>query len=319
MSEPPITRRHHGGVSHGSNGNISLVVIHDEEYPLDDDSAEAIARYFADPKHGNSCAHYVEDSDSEQHCVPDNQIAYHAPPNKGSIGIERDGYASWTKEQWLQPKAQLTTCRVAARTAELCVRHHLPPIWLGPAEVKAKKKGVTSHANKSKAFSQSDHTDPGPAFPVNPFMALVKQAYTIFANPLMLKQFQSESGLAPDGDAGKLTVSAMARHLFDGGAVIQPNKSAPAKPVAKPKPPTPEKPAVVVINDKEIDVDFRVLYRTPDSPAAFALTGDGHRVWVDGPWYKALQSLKLVGPIVEVPAESSVFSLPVLGMQPPVS
>jgi hypothetical protein len=322
MSEPKITKAHHGGANHGQNGAVFNVVIHDEEFPLADDSAEKIADYFSGPKHGASCAHYVADADSEQHCVPDGQIAYHAPPNKGTIGIERDGYASWSKADWLKPRAQKTTCRVAARTAELCVRHKLPPIWLGPAEVKAGKKGVTSHANRSKAFGQSTHSDPGPAFPVNPFMDLVKMAYHVLGDQGRLKAFQKSKGLVVDGDAGSKTLEAMTNWLYNSVSIIAPNKSAPI--VAAPQPVVAKPaPAPVDLPDTwdENGMDFRAFYRRAGAKGpAYVATTDGCRVFVDGPWYRELVAKGLsTGTIIYLPADSAFFSLPLKGADAPGS
>jgi hypothetical protein len=311
MSEPKISKAHHGGANHGANGIVTCVVIHDEEYPLADNSAEQIASFFSTPSAKHGCAHYIEDADSEQHVVPDNQIAYHAPPNKGTIGIERDGYASWSQEQWLVPKAQRTTFRVAARTAEICVRFKLPPVWLGVADVKARKKGVTSHNNRSKAFGQSSHSDPGPAFPVNPFMQAVKYAHNIFVDPKRLRDWQGAAGLTPDGDIGPKSISAMTEWLYAGNRFpLAPNKSAPAE---APKPSAP-----AVDTEKENDVNFDTLYRAEGTQAVFAVTSDGSRVWLDGPWFKALVARKVTSGanIVDLPAGSTVFSLPLKGQSP---
>jgi hypothetical protein len=81
MAEPPITREAAYGVRPG-NLPIKHVVIHDEEYPVGDTSAESVAAFFAGATARGS-AHYVEDADSEQHCVAEDHIAAHAPPNTG--------------------------------------------------------------------------------------------------------------------------------------------------------------------------------------------------------------------------------------------
>jgi hypothetical protein len=215
--EPKITKAHHGGEVHGYQDGYDVVVIHDEEFPLRSTSAESIATYFADPNHGPSCAHYIEDSDSEQHSVPDNQIAYHAPPNARTVGIERDGFASWTLDDWHRPDAQKTTCRVAARTAELLARRNLPVRWLSVADLRAGHSGVTSHANRSRAFGQSTHRDPGPYFPVLAFMGLVRLAHEAIKDEASVKEFQRNAGLTADGDVGPVTLDHLTNWLYAGG------------------------------------------------------------------------------------------------------
>lgn len=169
--EPPITKQARYGVRPG-NLPIKHVVIHDEEYPVNDKSAEMVAEFFAGTEAKGS-AHYVEDADSEQHCVAEDHVAAHAPPNTGSIGLEQDGYAHFTVEDWANPGSQATIQRTAARVADICERHNVPTQWLTVDDLKAGNHGITSHLNKSLAFGQSDHTDPGPNYPISWFMSLV--------------------------------------------------------------------------------------------------------------------------------------------------
>ena len=326
MSEPRVDTPHHGGRSHGGNGTIHTVVIHDEEFPLGDSSAEAIANYFAQPDHGDSCAHYVIDRDSERHVVADGELAYHAPPNGGTIGIERDGYASWNAAQWNSPAAQQTTCRVAARTAELTVRFNLPPVWRSVGETAQNLPGVTSHANRSKAFRQSEHSDPGPAFPTAAFMALVVRARVQINSPHAVSEFQRARGLTIDGDAGPVTMNALAGWLYRNAvpakaatpakAVTLPPRPRQEAPAAPPAPVPAPVPAPTPTPASEAPVNLRLLYRKTGEPAAYALTADGQRVWVDGDWYKAAAAAGLAGPVVELPATSNVWNLPVQGATP---
>lgn len=136
--------------------------------------AEGTAAYFADGSGGRAAsAHYVEDVDSEAHCVPDSTVAYHAPPNSRSLGIEICGRAHWTREQWLSPKVWPAVARAAARTRELCDRHRVPTVRIGPAELRAGRKGVCGHIDISHAWGRTTHTDPGDGFPWPEFMAAV--------------------------------------------------------------------------------------------------------------------------------------------------
>jgi N-acetyl-anhydromuramyl-L-alanine amidase AmpD len=159
-----------------SNLPVRRIVIHDEEHPFSDQSAEAVARMFATSDRKAS-AHYIVDGDSTIRCVPDQFVAYHAPPNTGSIGIERDGYATFTRTEWLSPYGQKAGLRQAQLVAELCVEHDIPPRRLSVEQVRQGGRGICGHVDVSLAFGKSTHTDPGVGFPWPEFMACVTDAH----------------------------------------------------------------------------------------------------------------------------------------------
>jgi len=185
MSEPPITTRaaHDSGVG---NTPPTRVVIHatcpNVGYPMASGPGTALgtARYFQSAAAGGS-AHYVCDGGEEQHCVPDDIIAWHAPPNQHSIGIEicaegGEYPKSYTRAQWLSDAVWPGVLRAAARTRELCQRYSIPQVKLSPADLLAGKHGICGHVDVSHAYAQSTHTDPGPAFPWPEFLAAVTQS-----------------------------------------------------------------------------------------------------------------------------------------------
>lgn len=200
---------HHGGRRHGTQVPRWLV-IHDEEYPLSATSAERIGAYFARTD-APGCAHYCHDSDSTVVCADPREVCWHAPPNSGAVGHERDGYASWTPAQWNQPNAQRTTCRTAANMAANAVQYGIPTLLLGAAELRAGRHGFCTHASRSKAHGQSSHTDPGPHFPLGPFMALVRTAEAWCRDA---EAFQLAHGLTVDGIVGPNTLDAMTDALW---------------------------------------------------------------------------------------------------------
>jgi N-acetyl-anhydromuramyl-L-alanine amidase AmpD len=160
----------------GGNLPVRRIVIHDEEHPFDDQSAEAVARMFKTSDRKAS-AHYIVDADSTIRCVNDNDVAYHAPPNKGSIGIERDGFATFTRAQWLSDYGTKAGLRQAQLVAELCVEHDVPPVRLSVADLLAGRRGICGHVDVTHAWHETTHTDPGPQFPWPEFMACVVDAY----------------------------------------------------------------------------------------------------------------------------------------------
>ena len=83
----------------GDNKPINRIVIHSTVTPCGEGWAEKVANYFRSEKAGGS-AHYVVDPLVTLQTAWDNTICWHAPPNKGSIGVEMtdnpsEGYIRW--------------------------------------------------------------------------------------------------------------------------------------------------------------------------------------------------------------------------------
>jgi hypothetical protein len=58
----------------------------------------------------------------------------------------------------------------------VCDRHGIPVRWVRAVGLLRGARGITGHAEVSRAFHKSDHWDPGPAFPVERFVELVRAA-----------------------------------------------------------------------------------------------------------------------------------------------
>jgi len=58
--------------------------------------------------------------------------------------------------------------------SESAARWHVPIAYLTVPLLLEGARGITTHYNKSQAFHQSDHTDPGPGFPMAMFLGLVR-------------------------------------------------------------------------------------------------------------------------------------------------
>ena len=152
------------------NGPVNRIVMHRAESGQRGDTAEAVAAYFRDQSTVGS-AHYCADSNSVVQCVRDADRANHAAPNKGSLGIEFAGYSR--DADWNDPYDQAQLRIAAGLVAEKCLEHKVPAVWLSIEDLKAGKRGITSHNNVSKAFGKSTHWDPGPGFPHDQFIALI--------------------------------------------------------------------------------------------------------------------------------------------------
>lgn len=172
--EPGITTRayHDSGAQ---SPPFDRVVVHTAECDCVPGAEVGIGNYFSSSGAGGS-AHYGESPSGEGHYVPENVIAWHAPPNQGSIGVEITARAAFTAAQWASAAVQQVLHRTAARVGDLCHRYNLPVVWLSPADLLAGKRGITGHVCVSQAWQQSDHTDPGANFPVQQFLAMVLAA-----------------------------------------------------------------------------------------------------------------------------------------------
>lgn len=160
--------------SSGSNKPINVITIHSTVSPTVRGGARSIAKYFQSASAGGS-AHYVIDPYEVIQSAYDSVICWHAPPNGNSLGLEMcDMPDAKSKARWKDNAHRLLLRRTARLTAELCLAYGVPVKFLTPADLRAGRRGITTHANKSEAFHQSTHWDPG-MWPQWWFMVLVRR------------------------------------------------------------------------------------------------------------------------------------------------
>lgn len=156
---------------------IRLVVIHDMEWAERPTTAEDCARMFATMDRQAS-AHVCVDNNSAVRCVADSDTAWAAPgANADGLQLEMAGFARQTRADWLDAYSRAMLGQAAKVAAAWCAKYNIPARRLSVAEVKAGKRGIIGHIDATKAFGGS-HTDPGPGFPWDVFLDLVKQCLT---------------------------------------------------------------------------------------------------------------------------------------------
>lgn len=186
---PPPDPEYCGPAAHttaGPNLPATRVVIHSTVSPCQPGGRYDIAAYFRSPASGGS-AHYVVDPVGAVQVVGDHTIAWHAPPNQHSLGIEmcdipgpvpgdKRVTAVWKAAKrawrWRRPNQQAMLHVTAQLTARLCGAYDVPVRFVSVRGLRRGKHGVTTHNNVSRAWHQSTHWDPG-FWPRRRFMRLV--------------------------------------------------------------------------------------------------------------------------------------------------
>lgn len=163
---------------HGGRQELSplkRVVIHCTVSPCTPGGARATAAYF---EHNTSpgSAHYVVDPGEVVQCVGDHTVAYHAPPNSDTIGVELCDPQAGSPARWADANHRAMLARAAELVARLCLAYDLPIKRIGPVRLRLGMRGICGHVDVSQTWHQSDHTDPGVGFPWDDFMGLVQKA-----------------------------------------------------------------------------------------------------------------------------------------------
>ncbi|MFI9845187.1 N-acetylmuramoyl-L-alanine amidase [Nonomuraea sp. NPDC051941] len=158
----------------GRLGGIRVVVIHTMEVGEASNAAENVAAYFARPG-TQASAHICVDNNSAVRCVDDQHTAWAAPGcNSDGLQLEMAGRAGQTASQWKDAYSTALLNNAAEIVADWCKTYGIPVKHLTQAELRAGKKGIIGHVDASKVYKRSNHWDPGPNFPWDHFLQLVR-------------------------------------------------------------------------------------------------------------------------------------------------
>jgi N-acetyl-anhydromuramyl-L-alanine amidase AmpD len=147
--------------------SLDWIVLHSMESSEKPGTARNVAFWFAGPKAPMASAHYLLDNVEVIQSVRDKDIAWHAPgANARGIGIEHAGRASQTFAEWQDAFSMAMLRRSIELCAVLCRTWGIPARSVDAAGLLAGERGLTTHAEVSRAWKKSSHWDPGPAFPL---------------------------------------------------------------------------------------------------------------------------------------------------------
>lgn len=154
---------------------VRAVVLHTMEAAETLRTAENVAAWFAGPSAPRASAHFCVDGDSIVQCVAEEDTAWAAPGlNADGIQIELAGYAAQTPGQWGDPYSRAMLALAAPLVAALCRRHGLPVAFIDAVGLLRGDRGITTHAEVTRAYRESAHTDPGASFPMAAFLEAVR-------------------------------------------------------------------------------------------------------------------------------------------------
>lgn len=161
--------------------DITLLVVHDMEFPKTLKAAEDVATFFHNqPKGSNgSSAHVCFDSDSAVSCVFDHDVAWAAPgANHNGWHAEFAGYAKETARDWKDAYNHKMIFEVAAPVfAHRALRYSIPCHIVDAAGLRAGRSGITTHrfiTDSGIGGAAGTHQDPGPNFPLEDFVKEVR-------------------------------------------------------------------------------------------------------------------------------------------------
>lgn len=155
----------------------SLIVLHTMESTERAGAARSSALWHASGQTIGSAHLHVDGGDGTPGSgevirgVPDAERANGAAgANDRGLHLELAGRAGQSAADWADAYSTEVLERGAQIVAAWSIRYGIPIAFVGPADLRSDKAGVTTHAVVA-TLGLTDHWDPGPAFPLEAFLA----------------------------------------------------------------------------------------------------------------------------------------------------
>lgn len=137
--------------------------------------AENVAQYQLNTRSGSY--HYIADRAKLVLCNTDDWLTWSVGNKGNTVGLHISivGRAAWSRDQWLSEEREHgTLSRVAWQIARWCKAHNLPVSYVPGLALRRGDRGISTHDAARIAWGVTDHTDPGPNFPMDVLLSLVE-------------------------------------------------------------------------------------------------------------------------------------------------
>lgn len=162
---------------------IDWIVIHATQGAETRGRADISAARFAGigQEAPTASAHYIVDPSQVIQTVHEQDVAWHCKSHDGlvnqyGIGIELCGLSEQTAEQWADEASEAEIRLAATLVVGICEHWNIPIVKLSVAEIIKRKRGIAGHRDFTQAFAVAGgHMDPGPNFPWDHFIDLIRK------------------------------------------------------------------------------------------------------------------------------------------------
>lgn len=169
---------------------VSLIAIHTAEGAL---TAESLGAYFYRDDIQASSHVGIDSAKILQYVNYDRAAWTIRSGNPITDNAELCGFAAWSRDEWLTN--HMSMLRLSASwTRGRCLARGIPMTLLGPADVAAGRWGIIGHDDWTYGMHDGTHTDPGPTFPWDVFIQLVRQEGIVDMQWDEERDYISESG-----------------------------------------------------------------------------------------------------------------------------
>jgi peptidoglycan hydrolase-like protein with peptidoglycan-binding domain len=155
--------------------DVLRLVLHSTESSEMFHGARIVAAGFRGDREAS--AHYCVDDIEIVQCCEIQDVAWTCgAENRTSVSIEMVGRASQTAADWDDAYSRGVRENAAKVAAHVCRTCGIPVRWVDAAGIQRGEKGITTHLEVTRAYQvRGGHVDPGPGFPLEAFIARVRE------------------------------------------------------------------------------------------------------------------------------------------------